>query len=106
MADYDRLKCDACAGLNVMDLGADLKDFADSLVANDPACGGNVSRSRTPDIARIRIRGHEMHVRTAHARVNHFYPDFVRTECRQLSVLHRYPGVFVSLVRPRIGNAL
>jgi hypothetical protein len=82
MANYNRLKGDPSARLNVMDVRADLKNFTDPLVANNPACWGDFSRSRTLDIARIRIRSHEMHVRTAHARVNHFYPNFVRAECR------------------------
>ena len=82
MANYNRLKCDASAGLNVMDVRADFKNFSDPLVANDPASSGDLSRSRTLDIARIRFRGHEMYVRTANARVNHFYPNFIRTECR------------------------
>ena len=82
MADYNRFKGDVSAGLNVRDVRADLKNFSDSLVANDPASSGDFSRSRTPDIARIRFRGHEMYIRTANARVNHFYSYFVRAECR------------------------
>jgi hypothetical protein len=62
------------------DLSSDLKHLPDPFVTYDPAFTRDLSRGRTSNVARIRICIHEMDVRAAHSRVDHFNPDLIGTE--------------------------